>query len=900
MDAYPTPFYERPPLFFSQQQFRKHLFDGPENPIKIFKNALNGADIHLNDRFREGDEIASIIHERASFIDCILHYAWHRQEWSSDVAMIAVGGYGRGELHPQSDIDLLILMRQENQKDLDSAQSLLLFLWDIGLNIGHSVRTLEQCVEIAADDITVATNIMECRTIAGNPRLCIDLRLDTLPGEMWPADQFLKAKWQEQKDRHQKYNNTEHNLEPNVKNAPGGLRDIQTVNWVAKRHFGVTTLQQLSGKDFFTEHEFAVLLSGEEFLWRVRYGIHRLAGRAEERLLFDYQRQLAKEFGYKDTDRHLAVEQFMRRYYRVVQALRELNDVLLHFLDDAVLNRNGDAVITPINERFQLRDSYIEVTSNDVFRNKPSAMLEIFVHMGKRSDVTGISPATIRLLRENRVLINDEFRANPVNQQHFIAVLRDSENVASVLRKMARYNILARYLPEFGKITGQMQHDLFHIYTVDQHTLAVIENINSLKTPAGREKFPQAHYCLQALPKLKLLYIAGLYHDIAKGRGGDHSTLGAVDALDFCERHGLKKHEGRLVAWMVEKHLLMSTISQKRDLADPDVIREFALQMGDQTHLNYLFVLTVADINATNPTLWNTWRASLMRQLYNEATRVLRRGLENPVDKTDIIEESQESAMKALVKLGIDPDNVRSLWSYLGDDYFLHEHSRDIIWQSEAIIRHNSQDDLILVRETTSLKHEGATEIFIRTKDRSNVFVAVASALDQLNLSIQDARIYNTDRGGYTIDTFYVLNHNNEPIGNDPEFAAAIRNALNQALQSTTNYGDTIKRLTPRQLKNFPIPTRATISNDIRTNATLLEVITPDRPGLLATIARIFFENDVHLTSAKITTLGERVEDIFYIADSKGNPLSDPALCDHLQAEIRTRLDQQVVGSDAI
>lgn len=900
MDSIKTPYFEQQPLFFAQYCFRRNLqAKKASSIINVFKDALYGADVHLNNRFIEGEDIRSLIYERASFIDCILHYAWHQFEWSNNIALIAVGGYGRRELHPKSDIDLLILMDVEIEQDLQSTQQFLLLLWDIGLDIGHSVRTLEQCIEIAEKDITVVTNITECRTVVGNHQLNLELRKKTLPDKMWPMIDFFNAKWEEQQQRHDKYNDTEYSLEPNVKNAPGGLRDIQTIAWVAKRHFGVGTLNQLGGKGFFTEEEFAVLLSGEEFLWKVRYGLHKLAGRAEERLLFDYQRQLATDFGFKDTEKSLAVEQFMRRYYRVVVALREINDVLMHYLNDEVLNHNGSATITPINSRFQLRDNYIETTHPEVFSESPSAMLEIFVHMGSNDSIIGARPETIRLLREHRDLIDENFRQSEENTNLFLQLLQHPKGLTTQLRRMTRYNILGRYLPEFDNIIGQMQFDLFHIYTVDQHTLAVIGNIAALQDPLSKEKYPIAYNCMQSIPKPELLFIAGLYHDIAKGRGGDHSTLGAVDAMGFCVRHRLKLHEARLVAWLVEKHLLMSSFSQKRDLSDPDVIHEFALEMGDQMHLNYLFALTVADVNATNPNLWTTWRASLMRQLYSETRRALRRGLENPIDQSDIIDETQENAMQLLLDKGINQKTVERVWSYLGHDYFLHEHSDDIAWQTEAIIRHDSIEDLVLVRETTELKDEGATEIFIRTKDRNNVFLAVASTLDQLNLSIQDARIYNADRGGYTIDTFYVLDDNNQPIGNNPKLTRTIQEALLTALLSTSNFNQTIHRLTPRRLKNFSTPTRTSISNDIRSNATVLEVITPDRPGLLATIARVFLKYEIQLNSAKITTLGERVEDIFYISDAHGDPLSEPEFCRELETQIRTELDQKVQVSNA-
>lgn len=889
-----TPYFERPLFFFDQSRFRKDLTEAGTRTIPIFKNAINAADVHLDARFDEGEEISALIYERALFIDCLLHYAWHQFQWTDQATLIAVGGYGRGELHPKSDIDLLLLLKEEQPQDLESAQGLLTLLWDIGLDIGHSVRTIAQCVEIAKEDITVATNVMECRDLAGNPMLCTELQKLTQPSNMWPADEFFKAKWQEQKKRHHKHNNTEYNLEPNIKNAPGGLRDIQTVAWVAKRYYGVRTLRKLGGKEFFTEEEFTLLLTGEEFLWKVRYGLHKLAGRPEERLLFDYQRQLAEQFGYRDTDTSLAVEQFMHKYYRVVRSLREVNEVLLNFLDDAVLNRNGEAVISPINERFQLRDNYIETTHSEVFKQCPSALLEIFVIMGNNPDIIAARPETIRLLREHRSLIDEDFRNDPINNRLFVELLQCEHKLVTQLRRMKRYNILGRYLPEFGDIIGQMQHDLFHIYTVDAHTLAVVSNMCALRHKDSKEKFPVGYACMQQIHKPELLYMAGLYHDIAKGRGGDHSTLGAVDALAFCERHNVKKHDARLVSWLVDKHLLMSSVSQKQDISDPEVIHRFAVEMGDQQHLDYLYALTLSDINATNPTLWTTWRASLMRQLYNETSRALRRGTENPVDPQDRIEETQEAAILFLQELDYDQGKVQRLWSYLGDDYFLRESAKDITWQSAAILDHNSKTDLIVLRETTNRKHEGATEIFIRTLDRSNVFTAVTSALDHLNLSIQDARIYNTERGDYAIDTFYVLNDSNEPIGDDPELRKKIHSELHRELLLTEDYSDIINRRTPRQLKSFAIPTQTSISNEINNNTTILEVICPDRPGLLALIARIFSRNDLQLNNAKITTLGEKVEDLFFITDLEGNPLSDPEFCESLQQQIRTELDQQV------
>jgi [protein-PII] uridylyltransferase len=892
------PYFQRPLLFFNQQKFRADLLAADGRIIPLFKNALHGANVQFDRRFDEGEYIRNLIYERALFIDCILHFAWHQFDWSDDICLMAVGGYGRAELHPKSDIDLLLLFETEHASDLESAQSFLTLLWDIGLEIGHSVRDMQQCLQIAREDITVVTNLIESRALVGNESLAKEIQRLTGPEYMWPSEEFFDAKWQEQNERHEKHNNTETNLEPNIKNAPGGLRDIQTINWVAKRHFGVRTLKQLEGTGFFTDEEFDLLQSSEEFLWRVRYGLHKVVKRPEERLLFDFQHELAVELGFKgDTDKQI-IEEFMHRYYRVTLALGELNDVLMHFLDEAILKKNSsNENISAINERFQLRNKYIEVTDETVFLRTPSALLEIFVLMGENEHIKGVRPETIRLLREHQNLIHEEFRNSPENNTLFMRLLRSEHGLSQQLLRMKRYNILSRYLPEFRNLIGQMQHDLFHIYTVDVHTLLVVKNMRKFRHKTAETQFPLAAECFKRINKPELLYIAGLYHDIAKGRGGDHSILGGVDAADFCRRHNISSSDTRLIVWLVENHLLMSKASQKQDLSDPEVIHQFAQIVGDQRHLDYLYLLTVADINATNPNLWTGWRDSLMLQLYSETRSALRRGLENPIDSKDIIEENKHAALRELIIQKVDEDKVMRLWDYLGDDYFLRENTSEIIWHSQAIIEHNSDEDLILIRDGNANELTGFTEIFIRTKDRDYVFAAVAAALDHLNLTIHDARIYNTARGGYTIDTFYVADADNHPIAHDNETQTKIINALKEELSLTDDYSDIVQRRIPRQLKHFTIPTRATISNNINNNSTILEVICPDRPGLLALIGRIFLQFNIQLVNAKITTLGEKVEDIFLISDQDGNPLSDPQLCHDLQTEICKQLDQQV-GQD--
>lgn len=886
------PEFTYQPLCFRQERFRKELAKG--STIKIFKDAIAGVTSHLERRFFQDEEIRYLIYERSAFIDLILHYAWNQYAWDKDIALVAVGGYGRGELHPHSDIDILILLdNKASQKYEEELRSFVTFLWDIGLEIGSSVRSLKECAKIAKADISVATNLMESRTLAGERNLVRALEKLISPKKIWNAADFYQAKWQEQIDRHAKHNNTESNLEPNVKNAPGGLRDIQMINWVAKRHFGVRTLPQLQGMDFFNEHEFAMLRAGEEFLWRVRYGLHVVAGRAEERLLFEHQRVLAKSFGYEDSEESLAVEDFMHDYYRTAQAIRELNDVLLNYLANVINNPRSKGKIKPINERFQLRNDYIEVTHPKMFDEEPSALLEIFVLMGNQPDIKGATASTIRLIREKRWLINEEFRNQEHNKKMFMEIFSIKYGLVTQLTCMKRYGILGRYLPVFGKIIGQMQHDLFHRYTVDSHTLHVIENMRRFALPEESENFPVAAHVTRNLPKPELLYIAGLFHDIGKGRGGDHSTLGAQDAEEFCLSHGLSHRDTRLVKWLVEKHLLMSYVSQKQDIADPEVIQNFALQVGDQTHLDYLYALTVADMCGTNPEIWNAWRASLMRQLYSETKRALRRGLENTIDPQELIEERQYLALMKLQDKNISKEQAMAIWKGMGEEYFIREHHLDIAWQTECLHNHKGNEPLVSIRETSNGRFEGATEIFVSVKDAKHVFVAVATCLSHLSLNIQDARIYSS-ASGFTLDTFYVLDENFDPVEDKFERHAKIEAALKDELRLIGEYSEIAARRTPRQLKQFATPTRTSISNDLVRGCTVLEVISPDRAGLLATIAHVFMDFDIFMHNAKISTLGERVEDVFYITNSDGEPLGDAKVCRALQDEICHRLDERI------
>lgn len=891
-------------IFFDSRRFLSDLEHG--NPIQIFRDALNAANVHFNTRFLEGGDVRTLVNERATFMDRILFYAWNHFSWDQDIALLAVGGYGRHELHPHSDVDLMLLHRRGSVKRYqDSIEQFLTFLWDIQLKIGHSVRSLSQCVAEAKADITVVTNLMESRTIVGDESLRRAMQKKTAPTKLWRSAKFFAAKRQEQQERHRRHGFTEYNLEPNVKEAPGGLRDIQTISWVAHRHLRTTSPKDLVLSGFLTEEEYSLLLQGENFLWKVRYGLHLLAGRPEERLLFDYQRQLAQLFGFRDTTERLGVELFMQRYYRVVLMMRELNDVLLQYLDEVILRGDRAREVRLINERFQARDHCIETRHENVFHDQPSAMLELFALMGESEHLKGIRATTIRQLRQHRHLIDDDFRADPVNRELFMRLLRSSHKMSHQLTRMHRYGILGAYLPEFGDIVGQMQHDLFHIYPVDAHTLQLITNLRRFGNPKYAEQFPIAAHIYQNLTKPELLHIAGLYHDIAKGRGGDHSLLGADEVEHFAERHGLGKQESRLLRWLVENHLLMSSTSQREDISDPDVILKFAIIVGDRLHLDCLYLLTVADINATNPTLWTSWKASLLSQLYFETRRALMRGLENPVDRQDWVNASRREALERLEAEGISQKTATSVWEGVEDDFFLQEKAEDIAAYTKAVVDLPADEQSVILIKDTGQETPIATQIFVHTRDKANTFAITAVTLDRLRLDIQDARLHSTVTGG-SFNTFYVLDERARPFGRDRATLEKVRQALTDALcdaqQGLAPVAVNIQRSTSRQLRHFSMRTVATIRNDLNADVTILEVVTPDRPGLLAHLGNIFMRFNLRLRSAKVSTLGERVEDVFYLTDADDEPLGSQELCESLRQAICEELDarnrQEAAGGE--
>jgi len=858
-------------------------------PVSDCRVALAAATASLNSRFEHGESVTGLVHLRSALIDSLLIRLW--RHYASDLqdaaTLVAVGGYGRGELHPYSDIDIMVLTIDEVPQDIEQILSAFFTaLWDIGLEIGHSVRTVGQCAQAAADDLTIATTLLEARRIDGPATLFEQLKKAISTTAIWPSDRFFEQKRAEQRARHHRYDDTAYRLEPNVKGSPGGLRDIQMIGWVAKRHFGVTSLDELVEHRFLTPGQLKILNEGQEFLWRVRFGLHVLTGRREDRLLFDHQARLAQMLGYEDATYTLAVEQLMQRYYRTVMDLSRLNEMLLQLFEEAIL-MNPDAEPEPINARFQVKNGFLQTTSDEVFAQTPAALLELFLLLQQHADIRGVSAYTIGLIKRNLHLIDEEFRQNPRHHQLFLGILRAPAGVTHELRRMNLYGVLGLYIPAFGRIVGRMQYDLFHAYTVDEHTLFVVSNLRRFALSRFDHEYPHCSPLMQSFEKPEIVYLAGLFHDIAKGRGGDHSELGAVDAESFCLEHGLGKYDARTVAWLVRNHLVLSMTAQKKDISDPEIINEFAASVGDHAHLDYLYVLTVADVRGTNPGLWNSWKATLFRDLYELTARALRFGLENPIDREQLITETQAAARKMLQNSGTPEGVVDRVWMLFTEEYFLRHRSREIAWHTELLADADTDSENGLLDVRAQVDGDGVEAVLYAPRSK-RTFAHATALLDELGMTIVDARIVPI-ANKFSLDTyiFMELDHRTEI---DAARLEKIRRTLEAVLTTDDTHAAEVTRRPSRQVRMFTAKTVINFDKDAANQRTVMELDALDRPGLLSIVGQTFVEFDINIETAKILTIGERAEDVFFIVDEFNKPLSEDK-CARLQARLVERLD---------
>ena len=861
--------------------------------VALFREVLATGREAMTRDFESGTEVAELVRRRAGLVDGLLERAWqlHVREYRYSLALVAVGGYGRGELHPGSDIDVTVLLPDDQDAPWEEAvERFIAFLWDIGLEVGHSVRSVADCVRECEKDVTVTTTLMESRLLSGDEELFVRMREATGVQHVWLAPEFFRAKLEEQKTRHHRFHDTAYNLEPDIKESPGGLRDIQMIGWVAYRHFGADRLDDLVAHGFLTSSELDALLAGRAFLWKIRFALHTLTGRREDRLMFDHQVKLARMLGYEDASFTLAVEQMMQRYYRTVMELRRLNEMLLQLLEEAIL-LDTDSEPELLTEHFQEHNGFLEVSDEGVFERHPPALLELFLVLQQHPQLRGVSARTIRLVRRSRNLIGDEFRTSPRNHRLFQEILRAPEGVTRELRRMNRYGILGRYIPAFGRIVGRMQYDLFHAYTVDAHSLFVVGNLRRFALQRYDHEFPLCSRILQSLPKPELAYLAGLFHDIAKGRGGDHSELGAMEAEAFCLEQGYGRYDARLVAWLVRYHLTLSITSQKKDISDPNVINDFAGLVGDQLHLDYLYVLTVADVRGTNPKLWNSWKASLFEELYRQARRALQRGLENPIDSEELVDEKKREARTIMRSDGLPNAKIETVWERFTDEYFLRHSATEISWQTGLVAAAGPdaerRGEPLVGMEPESGR--GGTAVCVYSPPEQHTFGQVTATLNELGLTIVDARIIPCTNG-YSIDTYLLLERDGRPIV-DAHRLAEIEAVLKRTLVGAATT-PRVTRRAPRQVRMFTTPIEIEFRTDTDNQRTIMTLIAGDHPGLLSDVAEVFERHGVVVQTAKITTPGERAEDVFFVTDGDGNRL-DEHIYGKLSDDVRKAL-----GSD--
>ncbi|MGV2989065.1 bifunctional uridylyltransferase/uridylyl-removing protein GlnD [Vibrio sp. E150_011] len=835
------------------------------------KSQLDTFSDHQKHEFLNHHPITDLILGRSDYIDQLLSRLWKRTGLNNqtNLALVAVGGYGRGELHPLSDIDILFVSRHKLTPALETIVSeFITLLWDLRLEVGHAVRTIQECVDIGQSDLTVATNLQEARYLCGSEDTFTQLKKVVDSDAFWTSEDFYRAKIAEQKARHAKYHDTTYNLEPDIKSTPGGLRDIHTLSWVARRHFGATSLYEMSRFGFLTDAEYRELVECQNFLWRVRFALHIELRRYDNRLTFGHQAQVADSLGFVG-EGNVAVEMMMKEFYRTLRRVAELNKMLLKLFDQAIINKGQIVTAEILDDDFQRRGQLIEARKPALFQARPETILDMFIHIANDSSIEGVSPATLRQLRTARRRLNKFLHEIPAARDKFMDLVRHPNALHRAFRLMHKLGVLAAYLPQWSQIVGQMQFDLFHVYTVDEHSIRLLNHIHTFSQEENHSKHPICCEVYPRMQKKELLILAAIFHDIGKGRGGDHSEIGAVEAYDFCIEHGLSKPEAQLVSWLVQSHLLMSVTAQRRDIYDPDVIIEFAKKVHDEEHLEYLVCLTVADICATNPELWNSWKRTLLAELFHSTQRVLRRGLETPVDVRDRIRHNQQLASALLRKQGFSAREIEVLWQRFKADYFLRHTHKQIAWHCEHILKSGDpKKPLVLMSKKAT---RGGTEVFVYSKDQPALFANVVAELDRRNFNVHDAQIM-TSKDGFVLDTFMVLDQHSKKI--DTTRHAAVIKHLMRVLES--GKPSTIKaRRAPRNLKHFNVKTKVDFLPTKSKKRTLMELVALDAPGLLAKVGATFALCDISLHAAKITTIGERAEDLFILTSSTGGRLSE-------------------------
>jgi len=832
----------------------------------------------LRSQFRDGKKalIAHFMQSRASapaatrlikaltrHVDTTLAALWAHAGLPAGAALLAVGGYGRGELLPHSDIDVLLLLPDDATLETGSPlknaiEAFITACWDIGLEIGSSVRTVAECVLEARGDQTVQTALLESRLITGARKLCAAFQRET--AALMDAKAFLRAKTLEMHQRHTKYEDTPYSLEPNCKESPGGLRDLQVVIWVARAAGLGRSWAELAANGLITPFEVKQLQRNEGTLKLIRARLHAVAGRREDRLVFDLQTAVAESFGYASTRAQRSSEVLMHRYYWAAKAVTQLNQILMLNIEERI-NGSETAPMRQINDRFLDRAGMLEVVRDDLYTQDPQAILETFLVFQQSPGIKGLSARTLRALYNAREVMDTRFRHDPVNRARFLDILRQPQGITHAFRLLNQTSVLGRYLWVFRRIVGRMQHDLFHVYTVDQHILMVLRNVRRFFIPEHAHEYPFCSQLASEWDKPWVLYIAALFHDVAKGRGGDHSALGGAEVRRFCRDHGLSREDTALAEFLVKHHLTMSTVAQKEDLSDADVIRAFADKVGDVRRLTALYLLTVADIRGTSPKVWNAWKGKLLEDLYRYTLRAL--GGAKPNLDADLEARKQE-ARQILALHSALPGTEGPLWQTLELSYFARHDASEIAWHARALWRHIATDQPV-VRARPSPIGDGL-QVLVYAHDQPDLFVRICGYFDGAGFSIQDAKVH-TSRTGFALDTFQVVHPQCEAAdpGSYRDLISLVETQLALALTSQAALPEPSRGRVSRRVKSFPVTPRVSLRPDERAQRWLLSVSTSDRSGLLYGIARVLARHGINLQLAKVSTLGERVEDTFLV-----------------------------------
>lgn len=820
------------------------------------KQTLKQEQQSLADAYRSTQNGSNYLQGRSALVDSVLCDLWKSSNLPENMALLAVGGYGRGELYPYSDIDLLILLDALPDSMLEKKlEEMVGQFWDIGLEVGLSVRTVDECITQASTDVTIQTALLETRCLIGDAEL--RKHLDTRLRQALDPAAFFRAKRLEQQERHQRYADTAFSLEPNCKESPGGLRDLQTILWMANAAGIGRNLRSLQTSGLLTHHEVRQLRGCEEALQRLRISLHLQAGRREDRLLFDHQEKLAETFQFAAGGTRRRSEMMMRRYYLISQTVTQYNNLLLQNIEN-FLTPGEISPPEKLNERFHKHGSQLSINDEGLFRKHPEAILESFYLMQQHAELKGMTPKTLRALWRSRGLVNHEFRHNPANRALFLKILQSPRGIVHELRRMNQMFVLGRYLPAFGEIVGQMQHDLFHVYTVDQHILQVVRNLRRF----GMEEFAHEHpLCSELFLSFEsnwLLYVAALFHDIAKGRGGDHAELGTVDAQEFCTSHGMSPADSAMVVWIVRHHLLMSLTAQKQDISDPEVIRAFAERVGSPRHLTALYLFTVADIRGTSPKVWNTWKSQLLENLYHQTLRVLE-AQEMPGPQS-VIAARKDDVFGRLRFFALPGSVTDRLWKQLDTVYFLRHSADEIAWHTKALhYQYQSNRPIVKSRFTAST---GEIQVMVYTPDQKELFALILGFLARCGYTVVEAKIHTT-RHGYALDSFKLLDV--EGRGNEREMLTYIEHELVEKISRGESPEAPAPARYSRQVRHFPLPPVVTIEADAKGSRYMLSIEAVDRPGLLFGVASILSRHSINLYTAKIATLGERVDDTFLI-----------------------------------